>query len=90
VSVLESHHFHHQMWVFCMNLFDKRRILRRIAFDESDDEGNEGYQVPGYATGGAQGRSTRTGTFSSNGRSTAASVRTAEGMSESGIEDKDD
>ena len=79
------------MWVFCMNLFDKRRVLRRIVFDESDDDGDDAlYQIPAYATAGAQNRSTRTGTFSSNGRSTAASFRTTEEMSESGLDDGDD
>jgi hypothetical protein len=94
VSVLEAHQFHHQMWVFCMNLFDKRRVLRRMVFDESDeeggDEGSSSYQIPAYARAASQTRSTRTGTFSSNGRSTSASYRTTEEMSESGLDDDDD
>jgi rapamycin-insensitive companion of mTOR len=37
MAVLESHHFHHQMWCFAMNLFDKR-VMRRIVLEEDDDE----------------------------------------------------
>jgi hypothetical protein len=36
LAVLESHHFHHQMWVFVMNLFDRRDLMRRIVFEEED------------------------------------------------------
>jgi rapamycin-insensitive companion of mTOR len=35
--VLESHHFHHQMWCFTLNLFDKR-VMRRIVLDEDENE----------------------------------------------------
>jgi rapamycin-insensitive companion of mTOR len=35
--VLESHHFHHQMWCFTLNLFDKR-VMRRIVLDEVEDD----------------------------------------------------
>lgn len=37
MSVLESHHFHHHMWCFAMNLFDKR-VMRRIVLEEEEDE----------------------------------------------------
>jgi hypothetical protein len=40
LAVLESHHFHHQMWVFVMNLFDRRDMMRRIVFEEEDDDGD--------------------------------------------------
>jgi hypothetical protein len=38
LTVLESHQFHHQMWVFVMNLFDRRDMMRRIVFEEEDDD----------------------------------------------------
>jgi hypothetical protein len=38
LAVLESHHFHHQMWVFVMNLFDRRDMMRRIVFEEEDED----------------------------------------------------
>jgi hypothetical protein len=37
MAVLESHHFHHQMWSFAMNLFD-RRVMRQIVLEEGGDE----------------------------------------------------
>lgn len=37
MAVLESHHFHHHMWCFAMNLFDKR-VMRRIVLEEEEDE----------------------------------------------------
>jgi hypothetical protein len=37
MAVLESHYFHHAMWNFAMNLFDKD-VMRCIVLDE-DAEG---------------------------------------------------
>jgi hypothetical protein len=33
MAVLESHYFHHAMWNFAMNLFDKR-VMRSIVLEE--------------------------------------------------------
>ena len=45
LAVLESHHFHHQMWVFVMNLFDRRDMMRRIVFEEEDEERGPGHDL---------------------------------------------
>ena len=39
MGVLESHHFHHQMWCFAMNLFD-RKVMRQIVLEEEEEEDN--------------------------------------------------
>lgn len=91
MAVLESHHYHHQMWYFSMNLFGKS-VIRRIILDEdSDDEPH--YYEHSHAGSVGRPRNMRAGTMSSNGRSTAASVRTdteATTASEDGLDDESD
>ena len=59
MAVLESHHFHHQMWSFAMNLFDSK-IMQRVVLDD-DDEDLEETIAGATGTIRANGRSSRSG-----------------------------
>ncbi|KAF2672574.1 cytosolic regulator pianissimo [Microthyrium microscopicum] len=88
LAVLESHHYHHQMWYFCMNLFGKS-VIRHVILDE-DDSDVEDDDDPALYEHALRARGVRANTMSSNGRSTAASFRTADTVSEEDEDESDD